>query len=87
GQFQSLLNQELATIRNLGVLPEAAFTPQYANLSSDNATKRLRKTQEALKKYGHVNKKAFEQFAQFERQREELEKRRRDLDNSDNSIK
>ncbi|KAI5361856.1 Putative structural maintenance of chromosomes protein [Septoria linicola] len=87
GAFQTLLNQELSTIRNLGVLPEAAFTAQYANLSSDNATKRLHKAQEALKKYGHVNKKAFEQFAQFERQREDLEKRRRDLDNSDNSIK
>jgi structural maintenance of chromosome 3 (chondroitin sulfate proteoglycan 6) len=85
--FQSRLNDVLAQIRNLGVLPDAAFTPQYQNKSIDSATKSLHRVQEALKKYGHVNKKAFEQFAQFERQREELEKRRRELDNSDNSIR
>lgn len=87
GAFQALLNQELATIRSLGVLPEQTFRPEYTELSSDRATKRLHKAQEALKKYGHVNKKAYEQFQQFEQKRDELEKRRQDLDLSDKSIK
>ncbi|KAK4908244.1 Structural maintenance of chromosomes protein 3 [Elasticomyces elasticus] len=73
--------QDVSTqVRNLGVLPEAAFSPAYANLASDVATARLHK------KYGHVNKKAFKQFAQFERQRETLESRREELGTSDGSI-
>ena len=47
----------------------------------------MHKVQESLKKYGHVNKKAFEQFAQFERQKETLETRRKELDASDGSIR
>ncbi|KAK5674051.1 Structural maintenance of chromosomes protein 3 [Elasticomyces elasticus] len=74
-------------VRDLGVLPEAAFSPAYANLASNVATARLHKVQDALKKYGHVNKKAFEQFAQFERQRETLESKREELGTSDGSIR
>ncbi|KAK3617919.1 Structural maintenance of chromosomes protein 3 [Elasticomyces elasticus] len=59
-------------VRNLGVVPETAFSPPYANLAPNVATARLHKVQDALKKYGHMNKKAFEQFAQFKRQRETL---------------
>lgn len=90
-QKRSALNgrlTEVATqIRNLGVLPDAAFSAQYVNMASNVATNKLHKVQEALKKYGHVNKKAFEQFAQFERQREALETRRKELDSSDASIR
>ncbi|KAK5135577.1 hypothetical protein LTR08_005057 [Meristemomyces frigidus] len=80
---------EVATqIRNLGVLPDAAFSAQYTNMASNTATTRLHKVQGALKKFqGKVNKKAFEQFAQFERQREVLESRRKELDSSDTSIR
>ncbi|KAK4502164.1 hypothetical protein PRZ48_005589 [Zasmidium cellare] len=74
-------------ISNLGVLPEAAFTAQYTKMSNTTATQRLHKVQESLKKYGHVNKKAFEQYIQFEKQRENLENRRKELDNSDASIR
>lgn len=42
---------------------------------------------EALKQYSHVNKKAFEQYSNFTRQREQLEKRRADLDSSQKSIR
>ncbi|KAF7197642.1 Chromosome segregation protein sudA [Pseudocercospora fuligena] len=76
-----------AQIRNLGVLPDAAFTAQYTKMSNDTATKKLHKVQESLKKYGHVNKKAFEQYTQFEKQREQLEQRRKELDSSDSSIR
>ena len=83
----SRITEVTTQIRNLGVLPDAAFTPKYRNMNNTTATNHLHKVQDALKKYGHVNKKAFEQFAQFERQRELLESRRKELDSSDASIR
>lgn len=50
------------------------------------ALKRLHKINEALKKYSHVNKKAFEQYANFTKQRDTLMKRRSELDSSQKSI-
>jgi structural maintenance of chromosome 3 (chondroitin sulfate proteoglycan 6) len=48
--------------------------------------KRLHAVKEALKKYSHVNKKAFEQFNNFTKQRDTLKKRRSELDSSQRSI-
>ena len=48
--------------------------------------KRLHKVNESLKKYGHVNKKAFEQYNNFTRQRDTLTKRRAELESSQRSI-
>lgn len=39
-----------------------------------------------MKKYKHVNKKAFEQYSNFTNQRETLTKRRQELDSSQKSI-
>lgn len=50
------------------------------------AIKRLHKVNDALKKYSHVNKKAFEQYAKFQQQRDTLTKRRSELDSSQKSI-
>ncbi|WPH03250.1 Hypothetical protein R9X50_00612700 [Acrodontium crateriforme] len=90
-QKRTALQTRLTEVRNainaLGALPEAAHKDQYLKMSSNTATTRLHKAQEALKKYGHVNKRAFEQFSQFERQREVLEGRRKELDTSDASIR
>ncbi|KAI6786902.1 RecF/RecN/SMC protein, partial [Hortaea werneckii] len=86
--LKSRLDEVGTQIRNLGVLPDAAFKPPYNNMTANVATARLHKVQDALKKYGgRVNKKAFEQFAQFERQREILESRRKELGESDGSIR
>jgi structural maintenance of chromosome 3 (chondroitin sulfate proteoglycan 6) len=41
---------------------------------------------EALKKYIHVNKKAFDQYTNFTNQRDQLLKRRKELDDSQKSI-
>lgn len=38
--------------------------------------KRLHECHEQLKKYGHVNKKALDQYVSFSEQREELLKRK-----------
>ncbi|KAK5109113.1 hypothetical protein LTR62_007475 [Meristemomyces frigidus] len=84
--LNSRLEEVNTQIRSLGVLPDTAFKPPYTTMTSNIATNRLHKVQEALKKYGHVNKKAFEQFSQFERQREMLETRRKELESSDASI-
>lgn len=73
------------SIRDLGVLPEEAFT-KFKNTDSNAVVKRLHKVNEALKKYSHVNKKAFEQYNNFTKQREQLRNRRAELDASQKSI-
>ncbi|KAH9900564.1 condensin complex component SMC3 [Xylariomycetidae sp. FL2044] len=77
---------ELAkNIRDLGVLPEEAFE-KYERLEAKNIANRLKKVSEALKKYKHVNKKAFEQYNSFTNQQDQLLKRRKELDQSQESI-
>ncbi|KAI9669589.1 MAG: Structural maintenance of chromosomes protein 3 [Caeruleum heppii] len=86
---KSLLVEKAAecnrNIRDLGVLPEEAFG-RFEKMSSDNIVRRLHKVHSSLKKYSHVNKKAFEQYANFTRQRDTLTKRRGELDSSQASI-
>ncbi|KAF8678916.1 chromosome segregation protein sudA [Rhizoctonia solani] len=72
-------------IRDLGVLPEEAYE-KYVNERIDKLVKRLHNAKENLKKFAHVNKKAFEQYTNFTKQREQFIKRREDLDESANSI-
>ncbi|KAI4180353.1 MAG: hypothetical protein L6R41_007283 [Letrouitia leprolyta] len=74
-----------ARIRDLGILPHSGLE-KYERMKSDAIVKRLHKVNESLKKYGHVNKKAFEQYNNFTQQRETLTKRREELDNSQHSI-
>ncbi|KAL8690388.1 MAG: hypothetical protein Q9218_004150, partial [Villophora microphyllina] len=72
-------------IRDLGILPHGALE-KYQNIKSDAVVKKLHKVNEALKKYGHVNKKAFEQYNNFTTQRDSLRKRRGELESSQKSI-
>ncbi|KAG9120915.1 Structural maintenance of chromosomes protein 3 [Ceratobasidium sp. 392] len=72
-------------IRDLGVLPEEAYE-KYVNERIDKLVKRLHNAKENLKKFAHVNKKAFEQYTGFTKQREQFIKRREDLDESAQSI-
>ncbi|BGP07249.1 Structural maintenance of chromosomes protein 3 [Rhodotorula toruloides] len=71
-------------IRDLGVLPEEAFAETTA--SSEKLLKKLRKVNEALKGFAHVNKKAYEQYTSFTKQRDELLARQKELDESQKSI-
>jgi structural maintenance of chromosome 3 (chondroitin sulfate proteoglycan 6) len=48
--------------------------------------KKLHAVNEGLKKFAHVNKKAFEQYSNFTKQRDQLLKRREELDTSAESI-
>ncbi|KAF8636227.1 hypothetical protein AX17_003713 [Amanita inopinata Kibby_2008] len=72
-------------IRDLGVLPEEAFE-KYINEKLDRLVKKLHTVNEGLKKFAHVNKKAFEQYTNFTKQRDQLMTRREDLDKSAESI-
>ncbi|KAG8933420.1 Structural maintenance of chromosomes protein 3 [Tulasnella sp. 418] len=72
-------------IRDLGVLPEEAFE-KYMGVKPDRLLKRLHAVNEGLKKFAHVNKKAFEQYTNFTKQRDQLRVRRKDLDDSEASI-
>ncbi|KAL0960863.1 hypothetical protein HGRIS_005878 [Hohenbuehelia grisea] len=72
-------------IRDLGVLPEEAFD-KYTSEKLDRLVKKLHNVNEGLKKFAHVNKKAFEQYSNFTKQRDQLLKRREELDKSASSI-
>ena len=48
--------------------------------------KKLHTVNEGLKKFAHVNKKAFEQYNNFTKQRDQLLARREELDKSARSI-
>jgi structural maintenance of chromosome 3 (chondroitin sulfate proteoglycan 6) len=86
---RALLQEKAAecsrNIRDLGVLPEEAFE-KYERVPSDKVVRQLHKVNEALKKFSHVNKKAFEQYNNFTKQRDTLQKRREELDKSQASI-
>ncbi|KAI5476815.1 chromosome segregation protein, SudA [Pseudohyphozyma bogoriensis] len=71
-------------IRELGVLPEEAFIENTT--SSEKLLKKLRKVNEALKGFAHVNKKAYEQYTSFTKQRDELIERQTELEDSATSI-
>ncbi|KAF9474585.1 structural maintenance of chromosome protein 3 [Pholiota conissans] len=72
-------------IRDLGVLPEEAFE-KYVNEKLERLVKKLHVVNEGLKKFAHVNKKAFEQYTNFTKQRDQLLERREELDKSAESI-
>ncbi|KAI5781210.1 RecF/RecN/SMC [Geopyxis carbonaria] len=86
---RALLSEKAAecsrSIRDLGVLPDEAFE-KYVRVNSNQVVKRLHKVNEALKKFSHVNKKAFEQYNNFTKQRDTLTKRREELDKSQTAI-
>ena len=89
-------------IRDLGVLPEEAFekyinekpekvcidfcAAEIHSPSGYQLAKKLQTVNEGLKKFAHVNKKAFEQYSNFTKQRDQLLNRREDLDKSAASI-
>ncbi|KAJ1723532.1 Structural maintenance of chromosomes protein 3 [Coemansia erecta] len=78
-------NEYMRNIQDLGVLPEEAFR-NFTRAQVPKLAKKLHKTNEKLKRFGHVNKKAFEQYSIFARQRESIRQRKQELDQSMESI-
>lgn len=60
------------------------FHPHFCRFTQ--LANKLRTVNEGLKKFAHVNKKAFEQYSNFTKQRDQLLKRREELDKSAKSI-
>lgn len=73
-------------IRDLGSLPSDAFDA-YKKKSMKELQKMLHKCNEQLQQFSHVNKKALDQYMNFTEQREQLQKRRAELDAGDQKIK
>lgn len=78
-------NEAEKNIRELGSLP--ADFDKYRGQSIGLLMKKLKKTNENLKKYSHVNKKALEQFINFTEQRDALAQRREELDSGAHAIR
>lgn len=74
-------------IRDLGVLPEEAFQKAvYEKFQSEELLRKLNDTNDELSKYAHINKKALEQYNSFTKKRDELVDRRKELEQSKDSI-
>jgi structural maintenance of chromosome 3 (chondroitin sulfate proteoglycan 6) len=67
-------------IQELGSLPPPAELEKFAHKSISELMKTLDQVNKKLKAYSHVNKKAFDQYVNFNEQRESLLKRKEELD-------
>ncbi|QNP95683.1 YALIA101S10e00650g1_1 [Yarrowia lipolytica] len=74
-----------AKIREIGILPDDAFLDVSAQSDGD-MMQEFREVSDELKKFGHVNRKALEQFATFSKDRDRLLSRRQNLMESAESI-
>ena len=74
-------------IQELGTLPPISELEHYKNDTIQHLMKSLEKVNKKLKKYSHVNKKAFDQFVNFSEQQESLLKRKEELDRGADKIK
>lgn len=72
-------------LKALGMVSLTEST-KFARFSSAQLKKHLDAVNEKLKKYSSVNRKALDQYLSFAGQKEELFKRRNELDNDSNSI-
>lgn len=60
---------------------------RYVGSTQHGLMKELKKTNDALKEFNNVNKKALDQFVNFSDQREELIRRKEELDSGEEAIK
>lgn len=74
-------------IQELGALPPPSERESFANKSISELMKSLDTVNKKLKKYSHVNKKAFDQFVNFSEQRDSLLKRKEELDQGAKKVK
>ncbi|EFC37534.1 structural maintenance of chromosome 3 [Naegleria gruberi] len=71
-------------IKELGTLP--SDFRKYLETDQKLLLKKLHNTNEKLKKFGHVNKKALDQYEQFSNQKEEFLEKKSELDSSAKAI-
>lgn len=70
----------MTKIQELGSLPPTSELASFTKLSISALMRQLESINKKLKKYSHVNKKAYDQFVNFSEQRESLLKRKDELD-------
>jgi len=74
-------------IQDLGSLPPPSELANFNNLSIAALMRDLDKINKKLKKYSHVNKKAYDQYVNFSEQRESLLGRKEELDSGAEKVK
>jgi structural maintenance of chromosome 3 (chondroitin sulfate proteoglycan 6) len=74
-------------IQELGSLPPPSELASFSALSISALMRDLDKVNKKLKKYSHVNKKAYDQYVNFSEQREALLKRKEELDEGAEKVK
>lgn len=74
-------------IKELGTLPSTSELQKHSSYSISALMRELEKTNKKLKSYSHVNKKAFDQFVNFNEQRETLLKRKDEVDKGARKVK
>ena len=67
-------------IRELGAMPSQAHSNEYRKLTNAAVKSRLEKCLQSLNKFSAVNRKAIDQYLQFNEKRVELVARREELD-------
>ena len=74
-------------IQELGSLPPDSELRNYKNQTISALEKSLERVSKKLKKYSHVNKKAFDQYVNFSEKRESLMERKDELDRGAEKVK
>ena len=74
-------------IQQLGSLPPPAELANFQSLSISALLRELEKVNKKLKKYSHVNKKAYDQYVNFSEQRESLLGRKQELDRGADKVR
>ena len=74
-------------IKKLGIPPKEAFDATHDGLTSKRLVEEINTCNKELQALGHVNKKALDQFANFNDQRDKLLERQKELDAAESSIK
>ncbi len=83
--FQETVNTKQKLIRELGIPPQKE-KEEFRTLTKEHLLKRLKKVNDALKKYSSVNKKALDQFVSFNEQREALIEKRAEMEKDNGAI-
>lgn len=88
---QNLLEKKIAesleNINQLGAIPSDDLYTKYFKMPLKTLFKELEKTNNQLKKFSHVNKKALDQFINISDQKEKFYRRKEELDRDGNKIR
>lgn len=80
--YTSKRESNMRKIQELGSLPPPAELKKFSGKSASSLEKALDNINNKLKKYSHVNKKAFDQYVNFNETRMRLLQRKEELDHS-----